>query len=221
MKKASIFSLSQDWQRAAKQRQESIAVKISGFNLKFQNIFFSISSSCIHKNLSFPLVSSQRTEKMPEVHVRQKLVCTFPAMQLKPHIIYKPLSRLWILILNGWICQYEARKISMKLISWSNSINGAHKNQIYIEICVGSAFSNTFKTYYILYNYETYFGLKIPPSPSRTRSPRYSANLMFGILQQTEVVQHLGRMASLFGELIFLLECFLLKAQYQHQKLTK
>lgn len=122
------------WVRTDKEQQSrartAMLLRFQDLISSFKIFFFYISSSCIHKNLSFPLVSSQRTEKMPEVHVRQKLVCTFPAVQLKPHIIYKLLSRLWILILNGWICQYKARKISMKLSSWSNSINGAHKNQI-------------------------------------------------------------------------------------------
>lgn len=66
----------------------------------------------------------------------------------------------------------------MKLISISNSIDGVHKNQI----CVGSAPWNTLKTYYIFYHYETYFALKFPPTPSKRKAPRYSANLMFGTL---------------------------------------
>jgi len=79
---------------------------------------------------------------------------------------------------------------------------------------------NFLKTYYILYHYEIYFSLKFPPSSSKTKAPRYSADLIFGTLQQTEV-QHFGRMVRLFYELMFLLERFLLNAQYQHQKLMK
>lgn len=61
-------------------------------------------------------------------------------------------------------------------------------------------------------HYEMYFGLKFPPSPSIIKSPKYSDNLMFGTPQQTEV-QQLGRIVSLFFELLFHLEHFLLKSQ--------
>ena len=93
-------------------------------------------------------------------------------MQLKPHIIYKPLSRLWILILNGWICQYKARKISMKLISWSNSINGDHKNQIYIAVCVGSASSKFFKNILHTLPLWNIFFTKISPFIFKNKSPK-------------------------------------------------
>lgn len=51
-------------------------------------------------------------------------------------------------------------------------------------------------------HYEMYFLLKFPPSPSKTNTPRYSANLMFRTPQQTEV-QQLGRIVGLFFELLF------------------
>lgn len=66
---------------------------------------------------------------------------------------------------------------------------------------------------------ELYFELKFPPSPSKTNPPRYSADLMFGTPQQTEV-QQLGRIVSLFFELLFHLERFLLKSQ-RHIKNNK
>lgn len=53
---------------------------------------------------------------MSEAQVRQKLLCTFLTIQLKPHILYKSLSRRWLFILNSWICHYKVREINMKLI---------------------------------------------------------------------------------------------------------
>lgn len=58
-----------------------------------------------------------------------------------------------------------------------------------------------------------YFGLKFPPSPSKTKPPRYSPSLTSGTPQQTEEVQQIGRIVSLFFELLFHLEWFLLKSE--------
>lgn len=53
--------------------------------LRYQNLISSFKA--------FPIVSFQKIEKMSEAYVRQKLLCAYPTMQLKPHILYKPLSQ--------------------------------------------------------------------------------------------------------------------------------
>lgn len=88
MKKVYIFSLSQDWGRAAKKSQSSNVIKISEFNTKFQSIpsNFQFLHS-LESQLSLKSFYSQKTDNMTEVHTIKKSAYAHPPLQLKTHYV--------------------------------------------------------------------------------------------------------------------------------------
>lgn len=62
-------------------------VSVFCYSWRLRLVLFSISRFCIHNNHSFLLAYFQKTEKMPEVHVRQKLACTFPTAVESTHYL--------------------------------------------------------------------------------------------------------------------------------------